>query len=133
MHGVDVELPEGYTGLILRGPPNGDVDLPVRGKAQEKGRRAKRGSKKIIEVDEEEEMDIDVGGGGEEEEGTVRTLEPAGQFSSFVLWHPDFQVDEGRDEYLRTLTEWIGLAAEVCSVFLFFPSFYLSPVLNIRC
>jgi hypothetical protein len=43
----------------------------------------------------------------------VNTLYPTGAFSSFVVWNPDIPVDEGRDEYLRTLTEWIGLAAEV--------------------
>ncbi|KAH9971005.1 hypothetical protein BGW80DRAFT_1325058, partial [Lactifluus volemus] len=37
-----------------------------------------------------------------------------GRFDSFVLWHPDNPVDEGKDEYLRSLSEWVNIAAEVC-------------------
>jgi hypothetical protein len=29
------------------------------------------------------------------------------------LWHQDRPVDKGRDEYCRTLTEWIALSHEV--------------------
>ena len=67
-------------------------------------------------------IDADVGAGtaepeGEEGEGasrdTVRTLRPAATFASFVLWHQDIPIDEGRDEYLRAVREWTRLAAEV--------------------
>jgi hypothetical protein len=38
---------------------------------------------------------------------------PTATFNSFVLWNADFPVDAGKDEYLRTLTEWTSLSAEV--------------------
>lgn len=38
--------------------------------------------------------------------GPVRTLQATGTFSSFVLWNLDIPMDESRDEYLRSLTEW---------------------------
>ena len=50
---------------------------------------------------------------GAGEEGPARVLCPTGTFGSFVLWHPDIPMDEERDEYLRSLTEWTRLAAEV--------------------
>lgn len=130
MHGVEVELPQGYVGILLGGPPSGEVDSLERGRSsrffknREKGKSAKgsarprRGAKEVVEVedgmevDEDGEKDVDGIRDGEEE-GMTRTLEVAGRFDSFVLWHPDFPVDEGRDEYLRTLTEWVALSAEV--------------------
>jgi ribonuclease H2 non-catalytic Ylr154p-like subunit len=35
------------------------------------------------------------------------------RFDSFVLWHRDIPVDEGRDVYLRSLSEWMNIASEV--------------------
>ena len=55
------------------------------------------------------------GGNGAEEEDAEekRILKLTAQFSSFILWNPDFPVDLSRDEYLRFLTEWTKLAEEV--------------------
>ena len=52
------------------------------------------------------------------DEHPVRRLIPHAQFSSFTLWHQDRPVDKGRDEYYRTLTEWIALSHEVICWFL---------------
>ena len=43
----------------------------------------------------------------------VRVMKAAARFDSFVLWHPDIAVDEGKDEYLRSLSEWVNIAVEV--------------------
>jgi ribonuclease H2 subunit C len=59
-------------------------------------------------VDDEAEMSA-------VDERPVRLLKPAARFDSFVLWHPDIPVDEGKDEYLRSLSEWVNIAAEVRS------------------
>ena len=39
----------------------------------------------------------------DEEKPPVRVLKPTARFDSFVLWHQDIPVDEGKDEYLRSL------------------------------
>ena len=49
----------------------------------------------------------------DEEKPPVRVLKPTARFDSFVLWHPDIPVDEGKDEYLRSLSEWTNIASEV--------------------
>ena len=43
----------------------------------------------------------------------LRRLIPQSTFSSITLWHADRVVDETRDEYHRTLTEWMALSHEV--------------------
>ncbi|KAI0058881.1 hypothetical protein BV25DRAFT_1918988 [Artomyces pyxidatus] len=109
MHGVEVALPEGYSGVVLRG------DADMKGKAKESsgrgrngnGRPTRRSAKSKVDATEEDEEQTDI------DEPLVRTLKPTAQFSSFVLWHPDIPVDEGKDEYLRSLTEWVSLAAEI--------------------
>jgi len=53
------------------------------------------------------------GADAEEEEAPTCTLALASTFSSFVVWNPDIPVDEGRDEYIRSLNEWIKLSAMV--------------------
>ncbi|KAI0358227.1 hypothetical protein OH77DRAFT_1421538 [Trametes cingulata] len=115
MHGMKVDLPEGYAGVVLRTPDDHKPTAPssgsTGGRTRSKGavrsaKRSKRDEDDAIDVDEEMPD-------APEEEGPVRVLTPAAQFSSFVLWHPDIPVDEGRDEYLRSLTEWTRLAAEI--------------------
>jgi hypothetical protein len=54
--------------------------------------------------------------GGDDAEGT-RRLVPTAQFSAFTLWSADRVVDKGRDEYYRSLTEWVALANEVRAAF----------------
>ena len=43
----------------------------------------------------------------------VRVMKAAARFDSFVLWHSDIAMDEGNNEYLRLLSEWVNIAAEV--------------------
>jgi hypothetical protein len=49
----------------------------------------------------------------DEEKDASRVLRPTATFGVFTLWNPDIAVDEGKDEYLRSLTEWVDIAAEV--------------------
>ncbi|EJF55300.1 ribonuclease H2, subunit C [Dichomitus squalens] len=124
MHGVEVNLPEGYAGIVLRTPDDAKgKGVASRDTRREEKRpkpkgRATRRSKRAQEpeVVEVEDTDEDAGmmdGSTPSEEGPARVLRPVSTFSSFVLWHPDIPVDEGRDEYLRSLTEWTRLAAEI--------------------
>ncbi|KAJ7230605.1 ribonuclease H2, subunit C [Mycena pura] len=122
VHGLKVQLPPGYTGVVMAGggaprsahaagESNAKAKAQRAAKAKPKS-RGNRTTRSVARADEEDEMDID----GDEKDrgvGCTRALLPAARFSSFVLWHPDMPVDPGRDEYARTLTEWIRLANEV--------------------
>ncbi|KAF8997890.1 ribonuclease H2, subunit C [Cyathus striatus] len=134
IQGLKVDVPEGYTGLVLRGEPDGTVTIqskkraavekakPKKAAAKLKGRTT-RTSKKAAEVEQAEEVQEEIEEPmavdeayhpGQLSEGTpVRELVPSSKFSSFVLWHPDIPVDGGRDEYYRALTEWTKLAQEI--------------------
>ncbi|KAF7977849.1 hypothetical protein HWV62_2607 [Athelia sp. TMB] len=110
VHGVTVNLPEGYGGIVLRAPTNVGRKTQVR---PAKDGRSKRGRGKNAA-----EMDVDIEENEEEaareqEQEAVRRLLPSATFASFVLWAPDAPVDEARDEYLRALTEWTALAEEI--------------------
>ncbi|TCD69625.1 hypothetical protein EIP91_006850 [Steccherinum ochraceum] len=124
MHGLQVDLPEGYGGLVFRSPganeitaSDNDTSSKRKGKTRAKdadtglsGRRS-RGVRAVEEADEDVEMHV---AEGEEEYNELkRVLQPTGTFSSFILWNPDVPVDEGRDEYVRSLTEWMKLSAEI--------------------
>ena len=122
IRGTRVSVPGGYTGVVLIGADANKTKQqspsppPLR-------RRPHRRSGRVIDVDEDDEpqdvdMDdaeegADVDGYGEEEEGPTRTLTLSSVFSSFVVWNPDIPVDEGRDEYVRSLNEWTKLSAVV--------------------
>ncbi|KAJ7916730.1 ribonuclease H2, subunit C [Mycena leptocephala] len=127
MQGLKVELPSGYAGVITvtgegaqgkAGALKTNIQQVVKDKAR--GRKMNRATR--TRRRDEDEMN----GDEETEVGqNSRILMPTAQFSSFVLWHPDIPVDPGRDEYLRSLTEWIRLADEVGSFF-FLPNFALT-------
>ena len=122
IRGTRISIPDGYTGVVLVGA---DVNKTKRASPPPPppGRRPSRRSGRVIHVDEDEEpQDVDMedsGEGvdadyqGEEEEAPTRTLTLASTFSSFVVWNPDIPVDESRDEYIRSLNEWIKLSALV--------------------
>ncbi|KAI0332742.1 hypothetical protein GY45DRAFT_1320659 [Cubamyces sp. BRFM 1775] len=127
MHGLRISLPEGYTGVVLRAP-DGRMGKGAGPSARENGESAKRSKSKTtgratrrtkrtqeeVEADEQDrEPDASV---ETLDERPARTLQPTAEFSSFVLWHPDIPVDEGRDDYLRSLSEWTRLAAEIHKV-----------------
>ncbi|KIM39510.1 hypothetical protein M413DRAFT_192449 [Hebeloma cylindrosporum] len=174
IHGLTIDLPPGYGGLVLRregndalnagtgGPAAVDVHANGKGKgraeangkthsaeAMGKGKEERQQQSKkppprrgrltrsatlskpeVITIEEEPAQDQDedetmadptptsgddgdVANGEIPNEHPVRRLIPHAQFSSFTLWHQDRPVDKGRDEYCRTLTEWIALAHEV--------------------
>jgi hypothetical protein len=105
VHGVEVTLPKGYVGVVLRD----DRAHPHPSAGSKSKRRPVRNScKRPIEEEELDEMSLE-----DEEKPPVRVLKPTARFDSFVLWHPDIPVDEGQDEYLRSLSEWTNIASEV--------------------
>jgi hypothetical protein len=117
VHGVEVALPKGYVGIVLRGDANGKAHQPTTSNA--KRRRAQdvqhRRKPVVVEDDDDDGCLDDAAEMSPEDGRPVRVLKPAARFDSFDLWHPDIPVDEGKDEYLRSLSEWVSLAAEVRS------------------
>jgi len=117
VHGVEVALPKGYVGLVLRGDANGKTHQPASNAKRRRARVGQRRRKlKIVGGgdDDDDERCLDDAAEMSPEDGRpVSVLNPAARFDSFVLWHPDIAVDEGKDEYLRSLSEWVNIAAEV--------------------
>ncbi|TDL26686.1 ribonuclease H1 small subunit [Rickenella mellea] len=137
VHGLEVCVPEGYQGVVLRveGERNDSQTREVEEKLEKKGkgkgkqtRRPTRASRRAQAVEEEEcerepapSSQMEVVDDDETllslqanpEDENVRRLKPSATFSSFVLWNPDGPVDEGKDEYLRSLNEWMSISAEV--------------------
>jgi ribonuclease H2 subunit C len=110
MQGLKVELPSGYAGVIMAGEgaqgKAGALKTNIQRVVKDKARGRKTNRVTRARRRNEDEMD----GDEETEVGqNSRILMPTAQFSSFVLWYPDIPVDPGRDEYLRSLTEWIRL------------------------
>lgn len=116
VHGVTVDLPEGYSGIVLRAEEDGRKGKAVVGRqSQEAAPKAKKGrsTRKASRTDVDEDIDMERPPQEEDREcRATRTLNPTAIFSSFVLWNPDLPVDEAKDEYLRSLTEWTQLAEE---------------------
>ena len=110
VHGVEVSLPKGYAGIVLRG----DTDDRAHPRPSTGGKFKRRPVRNSRGRSAGEELDgISLEDGEEEPPAPVRVLKPTARFDSFVLWHPDIPVDEGRDEYLRSLSEWMDIASEV--------------------
>jgi hypothetical protein len=120
IHGLKVDLPVGYRGIVLRGDENGEggndatkqrgTEKKARGKSASRKRKATRQEALDIEEDVEKQDDFHL---DDLESESHRVLTPSAMFNSFVLWNPDIPVDEGRDEYVRSLNEWTQLAAVV--------------------
>ncbi|PPQ65264.1 hypothetical protein CVT24_011419 [Panaeolus cyanescens] len=141
IHGLEIDLPKGYSGLVLLPDPNTQEQQASTSKnakasakkapkpreptpeapapSRRRGRltRSAAPSKQVVEVDDAEEdavVDLTQDDGQKDvprrEELAQRNLTPISTFSSFTLWQPDRPVDKERDEYYRTLNEWIGLA-----------------------
>ncbi|KAG8908591.1 hypothetical protein FRB99_004879 [Tulasnella sp. 403] len=129
MHGTEVVLPEGYSGVVFSVPDvkvgskrgrESDVDAgrPEK-KIKASTRSTRRGRTGEVEIDGQDvEVEDGLEGSCQEEYGDteVRRLVPTSTFSSFVIWNSDRRVDEGRDEYLRSLDEWVRMSALVHSV-----------------
>ncbi|KAJ3482161.1 hypothetical protein NLI96_g7178 [Meripilus lineatus] len=104
IRGLDVDLPEGYSGLVLQSPEGGSAYSGTSFSAKKPSARRS------------EDMKMDDGDEGVEEDELIRSLQPAATFKTFTLWNPDVPPDEGRDEYMRSLREWTRLAAVVCLI-----------------
>lgn len=114
LRGLTVDLPEGYVGLVLKNDNIGtkkSLKEKIKGvfkRKEHNGRATRRATRQTTQVDDEsDEEEID---GDMEVEAPAQNLTPQSHFSSFVVWNPDIPIDEGQDEYLRSLTEWIRLA-----------------------
>ena len=113
VHGVEVALPKGYGGIVLRGDAN-DKARTYPSTASKANRRCSIRRPRRQPTEEEELDEISP----KDEDGRpARVLKPTARFDSFVLWHPDIPVDEGKDEYLRSLSEWTSIASEVRACF----------------
>ncbi|KAG1812859.1 ribonuclease H2 non-catalytic subunit-domain-containing protein [Suillus subaureus] len=114
VHGRTVDLPQGYGGIVLSAPSSdinsqGDDIGTVETIAQTRRKsRATRTCSRQMETDKDDAVDAD----HDDSRVEIRRLTPVSKFSSLTVWSPDIPVDEGKDEYLRSLTEWTKLAAE---------------------
>ncbi|KAF8489962.1 ribonuclease H2, subunit C [Russula emetica] len=108
VHGVEVTLPKGYVGIVLRGDTNDRTHPHPSTGSRSKRRPVRNSRRRPTEEEELDEMSLE-----DEEKPPVRALKPTARFDSFVLWHPDIPVDEGKDEYLRSLSEWTNIASEI--------------------
>ncbi|OJA07557.1 hypothetical protein AZE42_07414 [Rhizopogon vesiculosus] len=121
VHGRAVDLPHGYGGIVLNAPLDGaksrigDTE-PVEKMAQTRGKgRTTRQSNRKMGADEDDMVNSGQGVVPDDTPHTeIQRLTPISKFSSLIVWSPDIPVDEGKDEYIRSLTEWTKLAAEVC-------------------
>ena len=159
IHGLTIDLPEGYGGLLLQSEKAEKDAVPQTTKAFNGGEKTKpttrgkekasepeqpststrkRGrltrsaapSSKPIEIADDDDVimanaaPVENSAPGPtvdnqispEDDTAVRRLVPSAQFSSFTLWQPDRVVDKNRDEYYRSLVEWVSLANEVHSI-----------------
>lgn len=102
MQGLEVNLPVGMTGLVLR-----PADPMTRERIERTIQRRRK--EMIVDDDMGEEGNVDeLSGSGEK-----RYLEPIAKFSSFIHWNPDVRVDETRDEYIQGLTQWRRICSKV--------------------
>lgn len=138
LRGTKISVPDGYSGVVLAGTDANKTKQRTPSPPPS-GRRPSRRSRRVIHVDEEDESrDVDMDDVGESadvdvqegEEAPTRTLTLASVFSSFVVWNPDIPVDEGRDEYVRSLNEWTKLSAMVSNAIELF-CFAVEPNLTI--
>ncbi|KAK0216306.1 ribonuclease H2, subunit C [Armillaria fumosa] len=103
LHGTQIDVPAGYTGLVLKGV-DGVKKEKGKGKAHSPSGATRRSSRNRRGEDEDmEEYDAAT-------QSSAPVLSPTAQFSSFVLWHPDTLGRERDDEYVRSLNEWTKLS-----------------------
>jgi hypothetical protein len=63
-------------------------------------------------------------------EEQVDKLEVTGTFREFVLWNADAPIDEGSDEYLMAIHEWVNIVTEVRLPILLFFAYSTDPFLS---
>ncbi|PBK85688.1 ribonuclease H1 small subunit [Armillaria gallica] len=109
LHGTQIDVPVGYTGLVLKGV-DGVKKEKGRGKAPQAhspSRATHRSTRNRRDEDEDmEEYETAT-------QSSAPVLNPTAQFSSFVLWHPDTLGREKDDEYVRSLNEWTKLSEQI--------------------
>ncbi|KAI6112905.1 ribonuclease H2, subunit C [Pisolithus croceorrhizus] len=130
--GQAVKLPDGYGGLVLQAPSlrstagnrsgtSGFFESPSAAKSKPVStRRTTRRSARAGMSSEDATVEEAANSAEEDSQHRLppeatRQLLPVSMFSSFTIWSPDIPVDEGKDEYMRTLIEWTKLAAEIHS------------------
>jgi hypothetical protein len=120
MHGAPIDLPEGYTGMVLHASTR--AAQAVDGSDRRKRRRTmenRRLTRQKVDTEEgREDRSVEEAEYEEEEVEArpardCRLLTPTSTFDSFLLWNPDGPVDRGEDVYLRGLEEWTTLASIV--------------------
>ena len=130
VHGLEVPVPDGFCGVVLKSDASTKLASTSTSQTKSvdtksvKGRptRRTRGKKASDEAkdsvaavttstnmdDPETFQELDV--------APQKSLTPSHTFSSVLFWSPDIAVDEGKDEYIRALDEWISLSSEVCAL-----------------
>ncbi|KAI5822940.1 hypothetical protein K523DRAFT_358005 [Schizophyllum commune Tattone D] len=109
VHGLRVDVPQGYLGVVLRADGQPATSRPRDTRPPKRGRRGAAAA----EGEGGEGADAMLQDDAMEDTRPSRILNPASQFSSFMVWGADIPVDEGRDDYIRALTEWTALAGEI--------------------
>ena len=128
MVGLEISLPAGYTGVVLRGDNGENCAGPSTSSSRIKEKMASRPSSRItrrssrsvvahVDIDNDEEMDaLEIAAntqalkelnatGADDEHLNTRLLKPASCFDSMIIWEADNPVDEGKNEYVRSLRE----------------------------
>lgn len=120
VHGRTVNLPHGYGGMVLNAPLDGTkIQVRDTGAAEKmaqdkgKGRATRQSGRKMKTYDDDTMESGHRGVPSDNSHAEIQRLTPISRFSSLTVWSPDIPVDEGKDEYIRSLTEWTKLAAEV--------------------
>jgi len=138
IHGLEMEVPEGYAGFILgvEGEANKEVETKKgsdevsskrkleesssgKSKVSKKVQHSRKGrttrnSTPVVEVEDEPMEDVHQSQEpNNDEDAAERILVPTAGFSSFTIWSADNVIDAGKDEYIRSLDEWVRMSALV--------------------
>lgn len=138
IHGLDVRLPGGYSGLILRTEDSlskeagkgrktkdkgkskdrsNDSGAPQKAEGRRMGRRTRSTAREVVCIDGDGDEEVEDGDNSVDEAASetrvTKVLVPGGRFSTVRVWEADKPVDGGQNEYVRGLGEWTRLAAEV--------------------
>jgi ribonuclease H2 subunit C len=120
MKGQQVNIPAGYTGLVVCSEGERVETTKIQQTLVAKQRvstRTKGKQTRSAQSTEDEPME-DVQMSISEETDVLqpeKSLSVQALFDSFILWNPDTRVDGGKDQYLRSLDEWIRLSEAVHS------------------
>ncbi|KAL1741974.1 ribonuclease H2, subunit C [Schizophyllum fasciatum] len=127
VHGLRVDVPAGYHGLVLRadgqrardskpqtGRPRRDADARLRGAdAELRGADAELRGAADAGLGDADDTLLAADADAAPPDDAARLLRPAAQFSALTVWAADIPVDAARDDYVRALAEWTALAGEI--------------------